>query len=102
MWKSFKNRQNDKKLLPRLYYVSYALMGLGLIFYLYILICEIVPSGVSFLAPDWGIFNGASFSENLDTFTLSDKEANQLYIVAPFFIALGSLLKLFGVKRNER
>lgn len=102
MWKSFKNRQNDKKLLPRLYYLSYSLIGLGLIFYLYTIFCTKVPSGVSFFDPDWGIFDGTSYSEHLDIFTLSDKEAAQLYIIAPFFIALGSILKLFGVKRDER
>jgi hypothetical protein len=102
MWKSFKNRQNDKKLLPRLHYLSYSLMILGVVFYLYTFLCDKVPSGLTFYGPDWGIVNGTSFSENLDAFTLSDKEAKQLYIIAPFFIALGSLLKLLGVKRDER
>lgn len=75
-------------------------MGLGVIVYTYAFCCEKVPSGLSIFAPDWGLFNGSSFSENFDSFTLSDKEAAQLYIVAPFFITLGSLLKLFGMKRQ--
>lgn len=102
MWKSFKKRLREKKLLPRLSYLSYSLMILGVIFYLYTFFCTKVPSGVSLFSPDWALFDGSSYSTDFNAFTISDKEAAQLYIIAPFFIALGSLLKLFGVKRDER
>jgi hypothetical protein len=98
--KTFKNRQNDKKLIPRLFILSYALVAVGVLIYLYVICCEHVPSGKVLYHPDWEVLKGGSCSCELDHFTLSDKEAAQLYFIAPFFVAMGSLLKLFGIKRQ--
>jgi hypothetical protein len=98
--KSFKKSKNDKKLVPKLFILSYAVIGVGLIIYLYILFCEKVPSGKILFYPEWEILKGGSCSCDLDHFTLSDKELSQLYIIGPFFVAMGSLLKLLGLKRQ--
>ncbi len=98
--KNFRNRQHDRKLLPRLFLLSYALMILGLIFYSYVLCCQQVPSGKILYHPHWEILKGGSCSCDFDHFTLSDKEVAQLLIIAPFFIAIGSCLKLLGLKRQ--
>lgn len=97
--KSFKNRQNDKQLAAKLFVLSYGLMTVGALIYLYVYLCDTVPSGKILYSPGWEIFKGGSCSCDFDHFTLSDKEAAQLAFIAPFFIALGSLLKLIGNKR---
>ncbi len=97
--KSFKNRQNDKRLAPKLFILSYGLMGVGVLIYLYLFFCDTVPSGKILYSPHWEILKGGSLSCDLDHFTLCDKEAAQLAIIAPFFIALGCVFKLLGNKR---
>jgi hypothetical protein len=98
--KTFKDKKNDKKLIPKLVILSYALMILGVIVYCYAFMSTKVPSGKILYHPDWEILKGGSLSSDFDYFTLSDKEAAQLYIIAPFFIAMGSLLKLLGIHRK--
>jgi len=98
-WKSFRNRQNDKKLIPRLFVLSYTLMGLSLAFYLYVFMCEVIPSGKILYHPDWAIFEGGSCSSEFDHLVLADKEAAQLMIIAPLFLVMGAGLKLLGTRR---
>jgi len=86
--KSFKNKQNDKKLVPYLFILSYCLIILGGIVYLYAFCSECVPSGKILYHPDWEIFKGGSCSCDFDHFTLSDKEIAQLNFIAPFFVAM--------------
>lgn len=98
--KSFKNKKNDKRLVGKLFILSYALMGMGLLIYLYLYACQKVPSGKVLYSPDWEILKGGSCSHELGYFELSDKEAAQLAFIGPFFVALGSFLKLLGNKRS--
>lgn len=100
IWKSFKKRLREKKLLPRLAFLSYALMAIGVVFLGYALVCDKVPTEHTLLSPDWAIFSGHSLSQDLDHFTLTDKEVAQIYLVAPLFMALGGLLKFIGARKR--
>jgi hypothetical protein len=99
IWKNFRNKQNDKKLLPKLNILSYAVFTLGLIIYFYAFFAKKVPCDTCLFGPDYEIFKGGSFSADLDPFTLNEKEAHQLMLIGPFFIMLSSLLQWIGMKR---
>jgi len=99
IWKSFRNRKNDRRLIPKLNFLSYCLLFLGLTLFFYAYFAHKVPCDTCLLSPDYELLKGGSFSTNLDHFSLNDKEAHQLMLIGPLFIMLSGLLQWIGMRR---